>query len=62
MNDEIKYFMWSSKMYELKDEATYYDESFQPYGTIYIMKTDGSDNRQFTENTWEDSMPIHNRK
>ena len=49
-------------MYELKDEATYYDESFQPYGTIYIMKTDGSDNRQFTENTWEDSMPIHNRK
>ena len=55
--DDSKYLMWSSGIYGFKDEAALYDNTFQPYGSIFIMKADGSDQRQLTDSPWEDSMP-----
>jgi hypothetical protein len=43
--------------YGFKDEAALYDNSFQPYGSIWIMNADGSGKRQLTDSHWEDSMP-----
>jgi hypothetical protein len=41
----IKYYlMWNSGMYGFKDGAALYDNTFQPYGAIFIMKADGTDN------------------
>ena len=57
--DDSKYLMWSSGVYGFKDEAALYDDTFQPYGAIFIMKADGSDKRQLTDSPWEDSMPIY---
>ena len=36
-------------MFGFKDEAALYDNTFQPYGGIFMMKADGSDKRQLTE-------------
>ncbi len=55
--DDSKYIMWSSGRYGFKDEAALYDNTFQPYGSIFIMKADGTDQRQLTDSPWEDSMP-----
>jgi Tol biopolymer transport system component len=52
-----KYILWNSGEYGFKDEAALYDNSFQPYGSIWIMKADGSDKRQLTDSHWEDAMP-----
>jgi len=52
-----KYIMWNSGEYGFKDEAALYDNSFQPYGSIWMMKADGSDKRQLTDSHWEDAMP-----
>ena len=41
-----------------KDEASLYDTSPQPYAQIFVMKADGSDQRQLTDSRWEDSMPV----
>ena len=49
--------MWSSGIYGFKDEAALYDNTFQPYGAIFIMNADGSNKRQLTDSPWEDSMP-----
>ena len=57
--DDSKYLMWSSGIHGFKDEAALYDDTFQPYGAIFIMKADGSDKRQLTDSPWEDSMPIY---
>ncbi len=57
--DDSKYLMWSSGVYGFKDEAALYDDTFQPYGAIFIMKADGSDKRQLTDSPWEDSMPVY---
>jgi Tol biopolymer transport system component len=55
--DDSKYLMWNSGMYGFKDEAALYDNTFQPYGAIFIMKADGTDKRQLTDSPWEDGMP-----
>ncbi len=55
--DDSKHLMWSSGIYGFKDEAALYDNTFQPYGSIFIMNADGSDKRQLTDSPWEDSMP-----
>lgn len=55
--DDSKYLMWSSGIYGFKDEAALYDNTFQPYGAIFIMKADGTEKRQLTDSPWEDSMP-----
>lgn len=52
-----KFVMWTSGEYGFRDEAALYDNSFQPYGSIWIMNADGSGKRQLTESHWEDSMP-----
>ena len=49
--------MWNSGMYGFKDEAALYDNTFQPYGAIFIMNADGTNKRQLTDSPWEDGMP-----
>ena len=39
-----------------KDEITYTDAP-QPYGEIFVMRADGSDVRQLTDNQWEEGTP-----
>lgn len=50
--------MWSSGMYGFQYECPLYDETFQPYGQIMIMDSDGSNKRALTNSIWEDSMPL----
>ncbi len=52
-----KYIMWNSGEYGFKDEAALYDNSFQPYGAIWVMNADGTGKRLLTDSHWEDSMP-----
>ena len=40
-----------------RDEACHYDQTFQPYGQLFVMNADGSGKRQITDNIWEDSTP-----
>lgn len=54
--EDGKYLLWSSGIYGFKDEAALYENNFQPYGTIFIMKSDGSEKRQLSDSRWEDSM------
>jgi Tol biopolymer transport system component len=49
--------LWNSGEYGFKDEAALYDNSFQPYGSIWMMNADGTGKRQLTDSHWEDSMP-----
>jgi len=51
--------MWSSGEYGFRDEAALYDNTFQPYGQIWIMNSDGTDKRIVTDSLWEDSMPLY---
>jgi TolB protein len=39
-----------------KDEAIYTDAP-QPYGELFVMRRDGTDVRQLTDNQWEDGAP-----
>ncbi|HEX4104669.1 MAG TPA: hypothetical protein VHX92_00405 [Rhizomicrobium sp.] len=39
-----------------KDEAIYTDAP-QPYGELFVMRYDGTDVRQLTDNQWEDGAP-----
>lgn len=55
--DDSQYLMWNSGIYGFKDEAALYDNTFQPYGAIFIMRADGTDKRQLTDSPWEDGMP-----
>ncbi|MCO5947997.1 TolB family protein [Mucilaginibacter flavidus] len=55
--DDSQHLMWSTGIYGFKDEAALYDDTFQPYGAIFIMNADGSGKRQLTDSPWEDSMP-----
>src|SRR5216683_7025206 len=52
-----KYILWNSGEYGFKDEAALYDNSFQPYGSIWITNADGSGKRQLTDSHREDAMP-----
>jgi Tol biopolymer transport system component len=52
-----KYVLWSSARYGFKDEAPLYDNSFQPFAQVFMMKADGSDQHALTRSRWEDSMP-----
>jgi Tol biopolymer transport system component len=51
--------MWNSGIYGFRDEAALYDNTFQPYGQIFIMNADGTDKRMLTDSLWEDSMPLY---
>jgi Tol biopolymer transport system component len=49
-----QYLMFSSSRFGFKDEAPLFDGQPQPYGEIFVMRADGSDQRQLTDNQWED--------
>lgn len=49
-----RFLMFSSSRLGFKDEAPLYDGQPQPYGEIFVMRADGSDQRQLTDNQWED--------
>jgi len=51
--------LWDSGQYGFKDEAQLYDNSFQPYGQLWVMNADGSGKRAITDSHWEDSMPAY---
>jgi len=51
--------MWSSGMYGFRAEAATYDDTFQPYGQIFVMNADGSNKKILTDSMWEDSMPLY---
>ena len=48
--------VFSSSRMGFKDEATYTDAP-QPYGELFVMRYDGSDVQQLTDNQWEDGTP-----
>ncbi len=52
-----KQIMWNSGEYGFKEEAALSDNTFQPYGVIFIMNADGTNKRPLTDSPWEDSMP-----
>ena len=52
-----KQILWSCGNYGFKEEAALSDNTFQPYGVIFIMNADGSGKRPLTDSIWEDSMP-----
>lgn len=51
--------LYSSGQDGFRTECATYDETFQPYGQIYIMNADGSNKTWLTDSMWEDSMPIY---
>ena len=48
------YLMFSSSRYGFKDEAPLADDQPQPYGEIFLMRADGTNQRALTDNQWED--------
>ena len=54
-----KQIMWNSGEYGFKEEAALSDNTFQPYGIIFIMNADGTNKRPLTDSPWEDSMPCY---
>jgi Tol biopolymer transport system component len=52
-----KYLLFSSSRLGFKDEAPLYDGNPQPYGELFVMKADGSEQRPLTDNCWEDATP-----
>ena len=51
-----EWIVFSSSRTGFKDEAIYTD-SPQPYGELFVMRNDGSQARQLTDNQWEDATP-----
>jgi Tol biopolymer transport system component len=52
-----KQILWNSGQAGYRDEACHYDNTFQPYGQLFVMNADGSHKRQITDSLWEDSTP-----
>jgi Tol biopolymer transport system component len=51
-----EHILFASSRMGFKDEMTYTDAP-QPYGEIFMMRADGSDVRQLTDNQWEEGTP-----
>ncbi len=51
-----EWIVFSSTRMGFKDEAIYTD-SPQPYGELFVMRYDGTQVRQLTDNQWEDATP-----
>ena len=49
-----EYLMFSSSRYGFKDEAPLFDDQPQPYGEVFVMRADGSQQHALTDNQWED--------
>ena len=52
-----QWIVFSSGRMGFKDEMALYDAIPQPNGEIFIMRADGSEPRQLTDNKWEDGSP-----
>ena len=52
-----EWVVFSSARMGFKDERALYEGVPQPYGEIFVMRADGSDVRQLTDNKWEDASP-----
>ena len=52
-----EHVLFSTSRFGFKDEAPLYDRIPQPYGELFVMKVDGSEQRPLTDNTWEDATP-----
>lgn len=52
-----KQILWNSARAGYRDEACHYDNTFQPYGQVFVMDADGRNQRQITDSIWEDSTP-----
>ena len=51
-----EHVLFSSSRFGFKDEAPLADIP-QPYGELFIMQADGSDQRALTDNRWEEGTP-----
>jgi Tol biopolymer transport system component len=51
-----EFIAFASTRMGFKDEMTYTDAP-QPYGEIFVMRYDGTNVRQLTDNQWEDGTP-----
>ncbi|PYQ70085.1 MAG: hypothetical protein DMG01_28065 [Acidobacteria bacterium] len=51
-----EHIVFASTRMGFKDEAIYTDAP-QPYGELFVMKYDGSNLEQLTDNQWEDGTP-----
>ncbi len=51
-----EHIAFASSRMGFKDEAAYTDAP-QPYGEIFVMRFDGTDVEQLTDNQWEDGAP-----
>jgi TolB protein len=51
-----EHIVWASSRLGFKDEATYTDAP-QPYGELFVMRYDGANVQQLTDNQWEDGTP-----
>jgi Tol biopolymer transport system component len=56
---DSQHILWNSGEYGFRDEASLYDNTFQPYGQNWIMNADGTNKRMITDSPWEDSMPLY---
>ncbi len=52
-----KWIAFSSERQGFKDEAPLHPHNAQPYGDIYVMRADGSDVRQLTDDQFEKATP-----
>ena len=50
-----KWIVFSSSRKGWKEEAMLLDNGPQPYGELFVMREDGSNVRQLTDNQWEDA-------
>ena len=51
-----RHILFSSSRLGFRDEAVHSDIP-QPYGELFIMKADGSEQRPLTDNRWEEGTP-----
>jgi Tol biopolymer transport system component len=51
-----EYIVFTSSRMGFKDEVAYTDAP-QPYGEIFVMRYDGTDVEQLTDNQWEEGTP-----
>jgi TolB protein len=52
-----EWIIFSSSRMGFKDEAELVYRIPQPYGELFVMRSDGTDVRQLTDNQWEDALP-----
>ena len=50
-----EWIVFTSERMGFKDEMALHDGVPQPYGEMFVMRADGSDVRQLTDNKWEDA-------